>query len=320
MSRFTIPIIKEGFTAKDPQIPELFDVYGVDQLYRLKRFNRGEFLVYAGVQAPKWLPPSATEALVTAEGWTEEQAERLTRIKRWADLTVAGEDPNGEYRYIYIQQEGSKLLWKEMVITNELACSINLPGAYDYPKYKPVPEHSGAYTIGFDGAHNYLSWDILSLRKDADTIKEMFEGSTISLWDLPMFPIQYETWEPRRAYRLHIPGVAEPQFVGWLLKEMYKNGVGAPGKFEGLTWVSEEEPSGEWDTRQEIPIPSRNLVASEEEVIVSFGGLPQIAKKGAVVTPSGSDAKLDLILEGIEYLKGLVNSTIKGMKRMGVPI
>lgn len=271
--RFTLPTTLPGFIPAHNPPPPLA-VYGIDQLQTLKRFNRGDFLTYTGQQAPPHRSADEAAALAGKLGISEDEAELFTRIKRWADLTVASLPPRDPYEIRYVTAVSGQALWKTMTITNELACSINLPGKFDYPKWVPAPS-----TVRVNGpggpSSGFIAEVYLATKEQADALAGEL-GGTVKEQQLPgVFFYDYPESEPRRVFQIVVGG--KTIYAGEALARKYKAGVGAPGVWDGFEWVSNIDPDvGEHDLRPEIPIPCRDLFPTEQFQTSSFGGLLQI--------------------------------------------
>lgn len=277
--RFNLPSMMPGFLPTGKMPPQL-PVYGTDELALFKRFNRGEFLAYTGVQAPPWASQGEVPRLIE-EGHSPEMAERLTRIKRWADLTVADQDPNGEYRYRYPLATGGSVEWQEQIITNELACSINLPGKYDYAKW--VPAATLATYEGQGITPVVLNPMLLSTEEQAAEIATELGLTYVEQVadEKGQFFYVYPPDETRRVFGIVLPN-GNRTLAGFLLRDKYRSGVGAPGHWvtgdEGYpVWVADLPTDlGEYDTRPEIPMPCRDLWPQEQIKVGGFANQIQI--------------------------------------------
>jgi hypothetical protein len=113
------------------------------------------------------------------------------------------------------------------------------------------------------------------------------------------FRYVYPENDPRRVFKItfYSQNGDLTYNAGLLLNERHRNGIGAPGKWTiaikpgdeppTLSWVSEVEPTLDWNTQPETPIPMRPLNSSEE-LFFQFGGSVGVRRR-EVPTPGAGD-------------------------------
>jgi hypothetical protein len=218
-------------------------------------------------------------------------------VKRWYDPHADLTRPQAAYkiRYPTIGLDGQPKM-AELLITNELAANVNLPGLYSYPKWQPFP--TAACYVGEDGERisDVDSWR-LSTRDNANRIKvELEEAVGLNKQFMveeekhdPPHSVFYPNTETRRLF------LVRPRFgklatfnVGRLLEIQKTHGRGSPGEWnvenrpEGLKicWYSDVpvEPTGE--DYPELPCPCREL--RDNETLKIGDGDNRLLPKGAL--------------------------------------
>jgi len=232
-----------NYTPKEirPDLPS----YPVSTLETCDRFTRESFEKRFGEQSP---PFRANDPDKT---WfdTSENAGNYHRVTR---------DASGKPSIV------------PMTMTRELAASINLPGAYRYPRYVPEPTPATQeYTLG-DGTQITQAYPahLLSYEDDARALAIELGGTfevTPASTRKP-FDVHY-AGDPRRVYQVVVGG--QSYNVGQLLQQKCVNGIGAPGKWitteEYLRWEPAAQPTAQLDPKVEpVPVPCRMLYADEE--------------------------------------------------------
>lgn len=271
--------------------------YSTSVLDLFPRLNRKTFAAVLAQQAPPFNPK---------EKW----------VKYWWDSTVADADPDGPYAYHYVVLGATPKI-APMVITNGEACSVNIPGSYNYPAY--VVQPTKAYVVGPMGRVGLIPADRLSTRIQADKLRDLIQNNLqngVKLvvgedrLDASVFRYVFSTAafaEPRRLWHI---GYAEGGNTGYLnvgnvLHHMYANGIGAPGKFlrdnsgTGLiVWRSDTVAEDASQTLPECPIPVRALDSDETLVRRSPFDLGSIHRRlpNVPIIPVESDRVWNLLV------------------------
>jgi hypothetical protein len=271
------------FTPKVPGQPDA-DSYGVEALQMLPRLNRAIYAENVGSQATIW--------------------NLDLKIKRWADLTVKDKPTTSEYRYLHLVSDGKNAIVQENVITVGEAISVNLPGKYSWAKWKPAPV-MGYVLAPLNGLRTPISENFVSTRLQAEEMKrELDAAQIIEQTFTGPFRIIYEKEEDRRLFLVRLRGTAgKPGIltsVGLLLRMKYRQGVGAPGKWESPAteprWIPKKSDApGEYDARPEVPIPIRALLSNETPKL-GFAGIITIFKDKS----DGGGGSDDEILQRID--------------------
>lgn len=261
-----------------PVVPALPDIgiYGPMELETFKRFNREKYQETYGEQAPPW--------------------DKSRNIKRWFDTEVLdkciaeGGDPDTELTQylVFDQYANPKAKYpdftcglKKIVMTVRQASQINLPGLVSYPKY--VVEPSPAQVVcsfGEEVVNPYNANQICSY-EDAVTLAKALGMSKNAVaeseWAMSLCAVRWngETRRPWVVTWTNKGGQVVKLQASFLIAEMYRNGVGAPGKwsFDGAepNWISDQVESGEQDPRPEVPIPCRQFADVERWHMTPFG-------------------------------------------------
>jgi len=268
------------------------------ELQILSRLNRSMYMANVGKQAPIW-----NKALV---------------LKRWADRTLGDRQPNDAYRYIYLMSDGTNVIVKENVITVAEAISVNLPGKYSWLKW--VPEVVDGYVKSpYDGSVTAINPNFVSTRLQAEEMKDELGGVAIRETTFARFVLKWGLSEERRLFNVKLRGTTNKEGkwnnVGLLLKMKYRQGVGAPGKFESPAteprWIPKKsEAPDEYDLRPEVPIPVRALLPNESARL-GFGGIITIFKDGAGEGSAGG---------GGELLKKIDETTREILTKVTAPV
>lgn len=223
--------------------------YNVNEIELFPRLNRKIYRQKHGEQAPPWDPQRP--------------------IQRWFD-TVTPANIGGVFQYPYVGRD--LLTRKPMLLKYELLEVLdmrtpNLPGVYDYPDWVPAP--TTAYVSGQISSHTSpLSPGILSLASQADSMMRELGATRVEEVVLSAaYHFVYPLSEDRRVFNVVLQSGAKKN-VGRLLGAKYDKGIGVPGEWQNTianpVWLSEDQPTGEWDSRPEVPIPCRPLFGNEE--------------------------------------------------------
>lgn len=223
------------------------DYYPVDRLHLFEKHDRESWERAFGEQAPKW-DPSRPE-------------------KRWADTSVlAGvSDPvNSFVDYTHFNMATRK--FESLRLTVREAATPNLSGSFVYPKHMISP--TSAVMVNPDGIEEPLNPKFLCYKSEAEAlagelgVNVVAESGAFS--DGP-YTIDWRN-ENRRMWLIKIGG--DYHGAALLLAAKHKYGVGAPGSWQLLdggqpVWIKGSEPTGEQDSRPEVPVPCRELAGNE---------------------------------------------------------
>ncbi len=201
-------------------------------------------------------------------------------VKLWLD--TAAKSGHTTYETLKTDAQGAYIdppSFVPMYLPVVIAATVNLPpGPSEFPAWDPPPSDAlivsgGVPVSGIDPM--YLSDAVQADDLYADF--EQFSTGGVQLWTPDPGPgnihVEYGT-DPRREYQF----VFKTQLctVGLLLKQMYVNGVGAPGNWdtsgEEPRWIPEPPPVLP-STFKVTPMPMRKLLAGESFDILPVGGL-----------------------------------------------
>lgn len=226
--------------------------YPIDRLNLFQRHNRDTFQKAFGQQAPPW--------------------DRAKPIKRWFDTGAleGSEDPQNDV-VTYEGYDTGQKKWRRIALTVADASSINLPGAFVYPKRIVAP--TPAVLVDPNGAHP-LNVNYLCTREEAQRLCDELQAEGIQESAAFTGPLQIN-WlgEQRRQWCVVWHG--ELRSAPQLLMYQTANGVGAPGKWDTSSgspiWISYMQDTGEQDVRPEVLMPTRKLLANERIDVGLFG-------------------------------------------------
>jgi hypothetical protein len=217
------------------------EFFAIQDLALFKSYSRESYRAAFGVEAPAYDP--------------------VRRRKSWFDSTVDVSDPDNVaiYRIAAQDQNGNGIL-RQMVMPAQEAAAVNLPGAIQYPPYVVTPTRA---TRGGSS----LNAIYLSLESDAQALMKELGGDNLQQEELPSFPADYPSDEPRRPWNFLIQG--RPVNVGSLLLSRNAQGVGAPGHWDVSAaepvWVPNPPgPTGADDVRPPREMPIRDLLPNEK--------------------------------------------------------
>lgn len=262
--------------------------YNVSEIQLFPRLNRKLYRQIFGEQAPPW--------------------DQSRPIQRWFDTATPANTPGEKFDYLYVGR-GPQTRKPEMLGSSISVLDMrtpNLPGVYDYPDW--VPAETEAYVGGRDNATSPLNSVILSTREQARDI--MMEVGAVRVVEAQLsaaYRFVYPSIEDRRVFNVVLRSGARKN-VGRLLTMKYKEGIGAPGKWSNINplspnpvWISDEQPTGEWDPRPEVPIPCRPLHGNEELGIGGGIAAMVVVRRTDLGDPTLRDVMRELrrIAEGI---------------------
>lgn len=262
------------------------EFYTIQDLALFKSYSRDSYRTAFGVDAPAYDPGR--------------------RRKSWFDSTVDLSDPANVavYRIAAQDQTGAGVV-RQVVMPAQEAAAVNLPGAIQYPPYIVTPTRA---TRG----GSTLNAIYLSLESDAQALMKELAGDTLQQEDLPSFPTDYPSEEPRRSWSFLVQG--QPVNVGALLLKRNAQGVGAPGHWDVSTpepvWVPDPPgPTGADDARPPREIPIRDLLSNEKLYTALMGilgvvrtDLQKTADEASGKFTPGDRATLRMIYQAISKL------------------
>jgi hypothetical protein len=230
------------------------EFYSIQDLALFKSHSRESYRAVFGVEAPPYDP--------------------RRRPKSWFDSTVDVSAPEKDvwYRIATQDQRGAPILTRIAMPASE-AATVNLPGAVIYPPYVVAP------TSATRGGSS-LNPIYLSLESDAQSLMKELGGASLQQEDLPSFPADYPSDEPRRPWYFLFRG--QPVNVGALLLGRNAQGVGAPGHWDVSTpqpaWVPDPPAAaGADDTRPPREMPVRDLLPNEQ-LYAGLLGIPGVVR------------------------------------------
>lgn len=223
--------------------------YSTERLWLFNRHNRDSYLADEGVQAPPWDP--------------------TRRCKYWQDHGIELDTAHPSTTYNYFDM--SARAFKTFSITREEARQLNLPGLYVFPPFVVAP--TPAVIVQGDNSTGAVSINpnLLCSMEQARMLAEELGGVVVESPGFTNGPFRIE-WrgETRRYYLIRIG--SQSHVAAQLLRELYRNGVGAPGEWvmDGLypQWIGHNQETGERDNRPEVPMPCR-LLADNEALYLS---------------------------------------------------
>jgi hypothetical protein len=207
-------------------------------------------------------------------------------IKLWKDDSQATQPAGWQAEYEILQvvvnpQTGvSQLIlpptYVQMFISSQQAAEVNIyGGAPVYPIWVSAP--TVATITGTTGFISGVDPNLLSDLADANTLNTQLGGTGVLTYVMAPgpdnFQINYGT-ETRRQYYF-IDSNGQLQWVGFLLRQQYVNGVGAPGSWVNTPvqipgnmaqkvwmWVPQAAPAGPPANTSVLPMPVRRLYSA----------------------------------------------------------
>jgi len=217
--------------------------------------------------------------------------------KLWFDTSATA----GNYIRLSINPDMS-VSFPPMTMTQELAASVNLPGAYRYAKRTVAPTAAVSNLPNSDGGFVPIPVPADQLSTAAEAAQLAAELGGIVTEDRSWFASGI-TWGPeqRRMFEVVLGTVAWN--VGYLLQRQAINGVGAPGAWKDAAWIPATQATAPLDPNvKAVPVPVRTL-DPDEEIVAGFGNVPMIRKRGAFTAPgAGADANTTEILRLVRIL------------------
>lgn len=244
--------------------------YPLDTLNLFLQLNREDYEKAFGVQPPDF------DVNQPQKLWfdTSPTAGNYTRMSINKDMTVS---------------------FIPMIMTPELAASVNIPGAYRYPRYTiPATAAEFVLTAGDGGqVRQLVPANQIATFDQARALAMEMGGTTVEDPGWPAvgnFRIDWKT-ETRRMFNIYVGTLVFN--AGWLLQQKNVNGVGAPGAWalaqDPIQWVAKTQPTQPLDPNvKPIPVPVR-IPDADEEIVVVFGNIPVVRQKGAFPSSEGSD-------------------------------
>jgi hypothetical protein len=222
--------------------------------------------------------------------------------KLWFDTSERA----GNYTRYTISRD-QKVSFLAYTMTNELAASVNLPGAYRYPRYEIAPTDAIVVIMSADGstvARLPVPAGQLATLEQATRLAAALGGTVEEDAGWFASSVQWGT-ETRRLYSIVVNG--HKHNAGVLLQQQNANGIGAGGSWvedgRGLNWAPRAQITAPLDPEvQAVPVPCR-MPDADEEICAGFGNVPVLRKvtPAATMTITG-DEKLEEALKLIRLL------------------
>lgn len=204
-------------------------------------------------------------------------------IKQWFDSTQENQPDGWQSEYMTLQtvlnmQTGTAQLvlpprFVQMFIPAVQAAAVNIWGGPPiYPSWVSSP--TVATITDVNGFVSGVDPNLLSSLDDANTLNTVLGGTGVQIYVMAPgpgdFQINYGT-ETRRQYYF-IDSNGQLQWVGFLLRQQYVNGVGAPGAWVNVSvpipgnmaqktwmWQASAVPQGPPQNAEVLPVPMRQL-------------------------------------------------------------
>jgi len=201
-------------------------------------------------------------------------------IKLWEDDNA----PKGHAAAYSTWTQNEAPAYVHFSLPGWIARSVNLPpDLTHYQPWNPLP--SDAVVMSGGVAVSPINPDYLATETEADDLYAALGGiGGVQLWTPDPGPgdihVQYGE-DPRREFQFYWGAAKQVVIVGLLLKQMYINGVGAPGEWN-ITgaeprWIPAPPPVLP-PTYKVVPMPMRNLYPFEQWDILPVGA-PMISRK-----------------------------------------
>lgn len=226
--------------------------------------------------------------------------------KTWTDPNpIVGTD--GLVTYTVLNSAGSD--FTSLKLSKADAMALNLPGHPDYPAYSPAPSKATFDSNIFDVSSKD---DAIELAKEFGVDPSLIVDGMANL--AGTFPLVYPADDPRRAWILPVGG--QLIRVSYLLQLKNANGVGAPGHWNGIVWISDLPSPTASSPLTPLPIDMSKVPANATVQPASITtGLPMLFIPDppvASVPASGmfdpaSDPTIQEILAGIRALRALLH-------------
>lgn len=257
-------------------------MYPISSLYGYRVFDRASYLQAFGEQAPRFDPAKPVKSWFATDGKTHFTAFDSNK-KQTVDVTLTAAE----------------------------AASVNLLGAFTYPKYTPP---SNVATFNFFGTSITINDPTRFVRQqDAEAIAKEVGGTVKehAADNANSFPFTYAN-QDSKIYDVVLPSGKVLDCAN-LIAQRFQAGRGAPGKwsadfvkFTPDVQVTEPPPGAP----PEIPIPIRALLPNEEIVSGLFGAV--VARKDKkIVSPGGgsfTDEDRKTLQEVHAMLQGLITA------------
>ncbi|MEQ1886220.1 MAG: hypothetical protein ABL967_14235 [Bryobacteraceae bacterium] len=220
--------------------------YSTDALALFKTYTRDSYFTEFGVQAPAWDPARPPKA------WFDSSAS--------ANISQATKT----YSILGQQSDGTWTL-QSMTLTAAEAAAVNLPGAVEYPQYRPASTRTTRAGQSINPIYMVLEDDARAVMTEVGGTG-LFDEGALSRNAVSYPKASYPADEQRRIWAFQVNG--QQYFAGLLLASKYGLGVGWPGRWDFSRgyplWVSDPPPpTGIADSRPPVPAPVRTLLPSE---------------------------------------------------------
>lgn len=234
-----------------PPPPTDQQAYGLGNLKMVQGFTRASYEAAFGVQAPNFNPALSP--------------------KPWFDSSAVAGTPS-VYQTVALDKS-DKPAYVSFTLPGEQAASVNLAGNRHYDKYVPAP--TGTTQFGFTGAQIPVDPANLVTPTQAASIASVL-GGTVQEFESARAPLSYPPNEDRRWFLIDFGNNVLLQ-AGYLVAQMYGNGVGAPGHWVNTPgdphWVSDFVPPAPVNNLlPEVSYPMRQLNADEHFIQTGLGG------------------------------------------------
>lgn len=219
------------------------------------------------------------------------------REKYWADPNPTA-DANGNATYSIVDDAGTG--FSPLVLSKAEAEALNIPG---HPDFSPAPPQLTATLNG-----STIIPVVSRAAAEAFAISVGVQPSTLvdTLASIQSFQIAYPTSDPTaRAWELTMNGVQVQ--VAYMLSQQNANGVGAPGHWNGVVWVSDLPSPDASSPVMGLPVDMSKVPAGSTVLPANIEtGVPEIeipdAPAAAATGGNGADPNTPAILVGINKL------------------
>lgn len=263
--------------------------YSTDALTLFKTYTRETYYAEFGVQAPAWDPARAT--------------------KSWFDSSAGIDNSQALKTYSIVEQQsdGTRAL-NSMTLSASEAATVNLPGAVQYPQYRPASTKTTRAGQSINPIYMVLEAEARAAMAEVGG-SGLFDEGSVSHNAVSYPKANYPADEPRRIWAFQVNG--QQYFAGLLLASKYSLGVGWPGHWDFSRgyplWVSDPPaPTGVSDPRQPVAVPVRALLPNERLQAGPMGVGVVVVRSDLEETPSGAGftaadrAMLQKILEVVQ--------------------
>lgn len=202
--------------------------------------------------------------------------------KTWFDTSVA---PGTSVTYQVFDNTKGALV--PLTMTAAQAASLNLPGVPHFQAYVVAP--TSATVAPPNGTPSLVDPDLLATEAQAQMLANLLGGAVQSARFAGYVYANLNTAaDPRDLYDVTVNG--NPWNAGLLLKALYSQGVGYPGKLDPNTGQFTPAPPATASLLGNTPIPSRALLPNEAFSNAQFGGDWMVVNTSLRNTPASTSA------------------------------